>query len=400
MRLHFSSMATVAPMSEHAAAPAENVGEPAPVAPTSDPAPTQSTVPDQNVNRSGESQAANDSSVEANKVEPKQDDAKPSDLATAEPNKEESKPTVDKPAEHTEPNTEDVKPTSNPSIEPTNGASEPEEKESKPTVEHKQTDGHDATTKHDGVEVKETSTGDATMEPAETNPKQTSDKPQTSSEPSGNDPKKETNQQPETSSNVTPADKPADAQDTTTKNHADTEETHQPATTKQTDGPAEKRVEPKPQDNQAEDSAAFQHMTRAQFLASMGLTQDDVTDPGTRAERLPVRGVDLDDAIDENFIRNTDLSDSLFAAAKASPTAESEYRKTQLEKYRTTVSATSSGDAESPLRHRAEAEARNDAAAARDYRVRMLEEFRNRKSCGTSKSPPRASPRRAPASEA
>ena len=129
----------------------------------------------------------------------------------------------------------------------------------------------------------------------------------------------------------------------------------------------------------------------------MGLTDDDVAAPVTANTETPVRGVDLDgDGIDDVMIRNLDLTEQLMKAASDATDGDSEYRRVQLEKFRTTSSAPARDDTAdvSPHKNRPDTDARNDAQAALEYRKRMLDEFRNRKACGTTAKSPMRSPRR------
>ena len=166
--------------------------------------------------------------------------------------------------------------------------------------------------------------------------------------------------------------------------------------------PAESTEEEKPAEATEEEKPApaqQSQMTREEFLASMGLTADDVVPPAAPNNEFAVRGVDTDeDGIDETFIRHVDLSKPLMEAANATPDVDHDYRKTQLDRFRTSGSVKTTTESEepdtSPLKNRPENDARNDHAAAHEYQQRMLEEFRNRKSCGMNKSPPRQSPRR------
>lgn len=137
------------------------------------------------------------------------------------------------------------------------------------------------------------------------------------------------------------------------------------------------------------------NMTREQFIQSMGLTDDDVRNPAlNQDDTLPTRA-DLDgDGIDDDFIRHADLSEQLIAKAAGSPDADSEYRVAELQKYRTKTSTNTTASDESP--RRSDAASHNDQSAAQEYRLRMLEEFRNRKACGLNKTPAR-SPRKAAA---
>ena len=137
-------------------------------------------------------------------------------------------------------------------------------------------------------------------------------------------------------------------------------------------------------------------MTKEQFMQQMGLTAADIVDPATRDDTLPVRGIDIDgDGISDFFIRTVDLTEGVretVAAGVAVP--KSEYRETELSKFRTTVSgqavASTTSSAESPKRSDAERTA--DHGAASEYKTKMLAQYRDRKQTGVTKTATPARP--------
>lgn len=138
-------------------------------------------------------------------------------------------------------------------------------------------------------------------------------------------------------------------------------------------------------------------MNRDEFMRRLGLSSDDVVDPSVRTDAMPGKYDPDDDGVTEDIIKTADLADpSLFQQ----PTAKSEYRAQELDKFRTVTSKSSpqkTTPGGAPSAHDAPGDSvlqEHDSKTASNYKSKLLEDFRARKSTGVSKSLPNTSPQR------